>query len=283
VPAAVRAAAAAVVQTLQTFLPSEPRAPTAAELQTLVADGGRHFEAKLARLAADVTEPAPARADPSADKPTADAPARRAAPDQPDAGETPAGRTPNLSTDPVGSDLKGDLLRLLQAVRDVGGAVAAPAAEGALRGIESQQGAQALAQAGGTPYYLQIPFPDGGQWRTLHLGLEPQGRPDDPNREQAGRFRVFMHVPLTDLGETWIDAGVSGDQFRATIYLDRPAVRDRVRAGLGELRTELQADGFSEVLLDVRATGELPAGRRREAGALTAGRPDTVSVLDVRV
>ena len=39
-----------------------------------------------------------------------------------------------------------------------------------------------------------------------------------------------VHVPLTDLGETWIDAGLAGDKFRATIYLDNPAVRDRVRA-----------------------------------------------------
>jgi hypothetical protein len=33
-----------------------------------------------------------------------------------------------------------------------------------------------------------------------------------------------MHVPLTDLGETWIDAGLAGDKFRATIYLDRAAL-----------------------------------------------------------
>jgi hypothetical protein len=129
---------------------------------------------------------------------------------------------------------------------------------------------------------VQVPFPDGGQWRTLHLSLEPQNRPDRPDAERAGRFRVFMHVPLADLGETWIDAGLAGDKFRATIYLDRTAVRDRVRAALPELGAELRADGFSEVLLDVRSAADLPERRRREAAAMQAGRPESVSVLDVR-
>lgn len=179
-------------------------------------------------------------------------------------------------------DLKGDLLRLLQAVNDLGGNLRAPAAEAAVRGIEAQQAANVLAQASGTPYFLQVPFPDGGEWRTLRLSLEPQHRPDQTDAERAGRFRVFMHVPLTDLGETWIDAGLSGERFRATIYLDQAAVRDRVRAALPDLHTELAAEGFSEVLLDVRSSGELPESRRRAAGSVQAGRPDAVSVLDVR-
>jgi hypothetical protein len=129
---------------------------------------------------------------------------------------------------------------------------------------------------------VQVPFPDGGEWRTLHLSLEPQNQPGRPDAERAGRFRVFMHVPLNDLGETWIDAGLAGDQFRATIYLDRAPVRDRVRAALPELATELRTDGFSEVLLDVRAAADLPDRHRREAAALQTGRPESVSVLDVR-
>jgi hypothetical protein len=182
----------------------------------------------------------------------------------------------------VAGDLKGDLLRLLQAVNDAGQAARAPAAEAALRGIEAQQAANTIAQANNTPYFLQVPFPDRGEWKTLSLSLEPQHRPDQADAERAGRFRVFMHVPLNDLGETWIDAGLSGDRFRATIYLDRAEVRDRVRAALPELNAELTAEGFSEVLLDVRSSGELPAGRRRAAGATQAGRPDAISVLDVR-
>jgi hypothetical protein len=182
-----------------------------------------------------------------------------------------------------GGDLKGDLLRLLQAVNDLGGAARAPAADAALRGIEARQAANVLAQEGGTPFVLQVPFPDGGAWRTLHLSLEPEYRPDQSEGERAGRFRVFMHVPLAELGETWIDAGLDGGRFRATIYLDRAGVRDRVRAALPELGDELRADGFSEVLLDVRGSADLPDGRRGEAAAARAGRPAGVSVLDVRV
>lgn len=245
---AVREAARAVENTLRTILPNDPRPPDAAQLRQLVEDGGLHYEAKLARLV-----------------------------EEPNAlgGQAPTARD-------IGPDLKGDLLRLLQAVNDLGGAARAPAVEAAVRGIESQQAANALAQANNAPYFLQVPFPDGSDWRTLHLSLEPQHLPDRPDAERAGRFRVFMHVPLTDLGETWIDAGLSGDQFRATIYLDRSTVRDRVRAALPDLRAELRGDGFVEVLLDVRSSSELPERHRREAGAMQAGRPETVSVLDVR-
>lgn len=198
-------------------------------------------------------------------------PAERAAPapERADARDAPA-------------DLKGDLLKLLRAAHDLGGTARLPAAEAALHTIESQQAANVLAQANGTPYYLQIPFPDGAQWRTVRLALEPERQPDDAPSDPASRFRVFMHVPLSELGETYIDAGLSGGQFRATIYLDSPVVRERVSAALSELHTELAGEGFSEVLLDVRATGDLPDARRKATGALRAGRPDTVSVLDVR-
>lgn len=321
VPAAVREAAVAVENTLRAFIPTESRTPDAARLQRLVENGGLHFEAKLARLvegagapadlrtAALGTPAAPARASPpgaappaARDEPAGDpgAPAKPPAvgadadargakgapqPPEPKAADPTAPLLPDRAAPTardLGPDLKGDLLRLLQAVNDLGGETRAPAAEAAVRGIEQQQAANALAQASATPYFLQIPFPDGGEWRTLRLSLEPQHRPDRSDAERAGRFRVFMHVPLTDLGETWIDAGVAGDQFRATIYLDRAPVRDRVREALPELRAELAAEGFSEVLLDVKSSGELPDRHRRESGAVQAGRPGTVSVLDVR-
>jgi hypothetical protein len=54
-----------------------------------------------------------------------------------------------------------------------------------------------------------------------------------------------MHVPLSELGETWIDAGVSEARFRAAIYLDRADVRDRVSAALPELQAELGRGGFA--------------------------------------
>jgi hypothetical protein len=268
---AVRDAASTVRDTLRTFFPTDARPPDAKELQQLVENGGLHYEAKLARLADP--EAAAASAAPSTDAP--DSNTERATSEQPAASQAANGA--------VGADLKGDLLRLLQTVQDLGGTAQAPAAQAALNGIEAQQATNTLAQANATPYFLQIPFPDGGELRTLSLSLEPQNRPDQPDADQAGRFRMFMHVPLSDLGETWIDAGLAGDKFRATIYLDRPAVRDRVQAALPDLRSELQADGFSEVLLDVRASADLPERHRREAGAMQAGRPQTVSVLDVRV
>lgn len=307
-PPTVRDAATAVEATLRTIVPSEPRPPDATQLRQLVENGGLHFEAKLARrvetpdspptdtpLAALRARP-PATPSPPAAPPEAvpasepkpkvaappDAPAE-VAPVKAEALSKPDGRAEPAKPQAVERDLKGDLLRLLQAVNDLGGAARAPAAEAAVRGIEAQQAANVLAQTNNTPYFLQVPFPDGGEWRTLRLSLEPQHRPDEqPGAERAGRFRVFMHVPLTDLGETWIDAGLTGESFRATIYLDRSAVRDRVRAALPELHAELAAEGFSEVLLDVRPSGDLPAGRRREAGSVQAGRPDSVSVLDVR-
>jgi hypothetical protein len=268
---ATRAAATAVRDVLRTILPNEPRPLNAPELQNLVENGGLHYEAKLARLV-EAQESPKVEAKPEAK----DAPQTKAA-ERMEATATPR------SVRDLGPDLKGDLLRLLQTAQDLGGATRVPAAQAALSGIESQQAANALAQASGTPYHLQVPFPDGGEWRTMQLSLEPQSVPDQPDTERAGRFRMFMHVPLSELGETWIDAGLSGDRFRATIYLDRAAVRDRVQTALPELQAELEADGFSEVLLDVRPSSELPDYRRRDSASLQAGRPRSVSVLDVRV
>lgn len=257
-PAPVRDAATAVRETIRTLVPTEPRVPTASDLQNLASNGGILFEAKLARLAnePDPTSPVPAQ--------------------QQSAQDVKA---------ELKGDLKGDLLRLLQATREFGIAAQLPAARATLEGIEAQQATQTLAQATGTPYILQVPFPDRDQWRTLHLAVEPENQPGDDaegGENGTGRFRVLMHVPLSDLGETWIDAGLSGDRFRAAIYLDRADVRDRVRAALPELRSEFGADGFGEVLLDVRATADLPKKTRERSAAMLAGRPASTSLLDVR-
>ena len=56
-----------------------------------------------------------------------------------------------------------------------------------------------------------------------------------------------------------------------------------MRAALPELRTELGADGFAEVLLDVRPTADLPKKTRERSSAMLAGRPASTSLLDVRV
>ncbi|MBA4065314.1 MAG: hypothetical protein C0501_16705 [Isosphaera sp.] len=325
-PAKVREAAAAVQETLRTFLPPDGRPPAAGELRNLVENGGLHFEAKLARLvlgdaapdalpAADrpgsaALAPTPADAREAAVRealrallPTAAKPVDATAPrspteppaPQPDAKPVrsepaPAERPPPADAalpravrGPVGSDLKGDLLRLLQAVQEVGTAVApAPAARAALDGIEAQQAANVVAQSTGTPYFLQVPFPDGGAWRTLHLALEPDARRGRQGETGDGGVRLLMHVPLAELGDTWVDAGVSGERFRAVLYLEAAETRNRVRAELPGLRDELRADGFAEVHLDVRATADLPARHRKQGAAMVAGRPDTVTVVDVR-
>lgn len=245
VPAAVRDAATAVRDALRALVPDEPRPPVAPELHRLVENGGLHFEAKLSRLA----EPASAA---------------------------------HAATELKG-DLKGDLLKLLQTAQELGVASQATAARAALDGIESRQATQVLAQATSTPYMLQVPFPDGGGWRTLHLSVDREVPRHTADPEGGGRFRMLMHVPLTELGDTWIDAGLSGGSFRAAIYLDRADVRARVADALPELRAELRADGFEEVFLDVRPTDTLPAAARQQSAAMLAGRPASASVLDVKV
>jgi hypothetical protein len=178
-----------------------------------------------------------------------------------------------------GTDLKQALLQLLEAAREVGESVNVPAARAALSGIETLQAANVLASEQGQPYLLQIPFPDGSVWKTLHLSVEPEGR-NQASAQEGGSFRVLMHIPLRDLGETWIDARMNGNDLRAVFYLNSGA-GDRVRSNISELRSELQADGFGEVLLDVRPTSALPEHQRRQTAAMRVGRPPSGSVLDV--
>lgn len=257
--AAVQQAAATVRDSVRSFLPEEPRPLNAQELQTLVEDGGLHYEAKLSRLAGDSGQQG--------------SPGNSSA----NANGDGTARAPTSS----GPDLKESLLRLLQAAQELGGHLQAPAAQATLNGIEAQQAANVLAQTQETPYILQIPFPDGDDWRTLRLAIESDGRQNQQSRENGG-FRMLMHVPLTDLGETWIEAGVSGPNFRAVFYLSQSGMREEVRAELPALRDELLANGFQEALLDVRSAGDLPRRQHRLADAMRFGRSGDASVLDVR-
>lgn len=240
----LRDVAGAVQDSLRGFLPAAGHPPDEAQLRSLVADGGLHYEAKLARLAS-------------------------------------GGKGGGDPTAAVRGDLKGALLQLLRAAHDLGATASVPAAQTALDGVEAQQAANVLAQNDGQPYVLQVPFPDAGTWRTLHLAVESD-RGGKAEADRPGGFRMLMHVPLTELGETWIDAGLSGDRFRAVLYLEQAAARDRVRAELPGLRAELLADGFAEVLLDLRPAGDLPARRRQQAAMMQVGRLSTDAVLDVR-
>jgi len=128
----------------------------------------------------------------------------------------------------------------------------------------------------------QIPFPDGPHWRTLGLGIEPDRNSEPDSNGKASGFRVMMHVPLTTLGETWIDASAESNRLRAVLYVSDAEARDRVRAELPELRSELQAGGFAEVLLDVRPAVDLTESQRRKANAIREGVPEHGGLLDVR-
>jgi hypothetical protein len=259
IPEPVQQAAARVAEVVRSFLPSDGSSLNATQLQSLVENGGLHFEAKLARLAIEYFE------NPSTEG---------------DASNATAGRTAVQAGSP-GPDLKESLLRLLQAAQELGTSFQLAATRTTLNGIETQQAANLFAQSQGTPYILQIPFPDGGEWRTLHLSIEQDGK-QQQGSENSNAFRMLMHVPLTELGETWIDAGLSGKSLRAIIYLSNSTVREQVRSELPDLRKELLGESFSEVLLDVRSASDLPAAQRRQAEAMQVGRPEAGSVLDVR-
>jgi hypothetical protein len=134
----------------------------------------------------------------------------------------------------------------------------------------------------GGPLVVQVPFPDGPHWRTVSLGIEPDrsGTTDESGRPTG--FRVMMHVPLSDLGETWIDAGADGPRLRAVLFLNDSQARERVRPDLPDLRQELQAAGFTDVLLDVRSAAELTDQQRRRANAIQSVAPESGGLLDVR-
>lgn len=244
-------AAAAEVKAAVRAVTAEPgQPPTADNLKALVADGGQQFEAKLGRAVETL-----------ADEPKPGAPAPPAPP-------RPA------------PDLKGGLLKLMAAVPEL--VAALPAAVATVDGIERQQAANVLAQQNGGAYVFQVPFPDGVQWRTVSLGVEPDR--DGPH-DEAGRptaFRVMMHVPLTHLGDTWIDAGSDGSSLRAVLYVSDATARERVRPDLPGLRADLAAAGFADVLLDVKPAADLTDRQRRRANAVRAGVPESGGLLDVK-
>jgi hypothetical protein len=224
------------------LLPSADQPPTADKLRQIVENGGTHFEAKLGR-AADPTSP-----------------------------DRPAPPAPN-------TDLKAGLLSLARTVTDL--ASAFPAAAATLDGIERQQAVNVLNQQTGGMMVVQIPFPDGPHWRTLGLGIEPDRRGEPDGSGKPAGFRVMMHVPLSTLGETWIDASAETNRLRAVLYVSDPAARDRVRAELADLRGELHGSGFAEVLLDVRPAADLTESQRRKANAIREGVPEGGGLIDV--
>jgi hypothetical protein len=191
-----------------------------------------------------------------------------------------AAESPEVARPAPHTDLKSGLLSLARTVTDLSAAF--PAAAATLDGIERQQAVNVLAQQSGGMAVFHIPFPDGPHWRTLGLGIEPDrtSTPDAAGRPTA--FRVMMHVPLTALGETWIDASAESSRLRAVLYVSDAEARERVRAELPDLRGELRAGGFGEVLLDVRPAADLTDAQRRTANAVREGVPAGGGLLDVQ-
>ncbi len=300
-PPDVQKAVGQVREVLESLLPQPGQPPTADTIRTVVQNGGQQFEAKLARVveAADLpaqppTAPANAKAVDTS-RPAADAEATQ---DRPALGFTlqreagsltlkrePQPPAPSQNDTPVSpkaadrfTDLKGGLLNLLRAIPE---AASAPVAVSVLDGIERQQAVNVLAQQNGGPLVFQIPFPDGRHWRTLNLGVEPdRSGPADADGRPTG-YRVMMHVPLSELGETWIDAGADGSRLRAVLYVSDPAARERVRAELATLRPDVLAAGYSDVWLDVRPATALTDQQRQRANAIRGAAPEGGGLLDV--
>lgn len=311
-----QAAAATVRDVVRAITPPPDQPPHAETLKAVVSDGGQQFEAKLARAVVVEGKHLPGEPGPQgprvADPPTGLAAGVRQTPTEHEAGVHPesgparparavgafhpptdpaVGVRPPVNDSPSGSpraesskppvvaDLKGSLLQLLKTVPDV---AAFPAAVFTLNGIERLQAGNVLAQQNGGPYVFEVPFPDGAHWRTLKLGIEPDR---DRTTDEFGRpraFRLMMHVPLTQLGETWIDAGADGPRLRATLYVTDEMARERIRPELPSLHRDLQAAGFADVLLDVRPAADLTSAQRRRGNAIQAGMPESGGILDVR-
>lgn len=218
--------------------------PSAERLEAFVRDGGMLYEAKLGRIA-------------QSERPDAEA-----------IREVPK------------NDLKGGLL---EAIRSSGGVDADPKLHAALDSIESQQALNILAATSGEGVRLQFPIPDGQQWRTLDVTFssEAEGEQADGQPGQDG-YSLFMHTELSDFGDTWIDARVTGKSFRAVLYIESAEARDRVRGELKSLATDLGSMGFGHVLLDVKGTADLPNHDRARANAMRSSAPVGTSLLDVR-
>lgn len=174
-------------------------------------------------------------------------------------------------------DLKGGLLRLFQALPTLAHAQF-PVAQRTLESIEAQQAQNVFAKETGGAYVYQVPYIDGGRWQTLNLALEPEYETDEQGEQQAKAFRMMMQVPLSDLGETWIEAGLHDDRLFAVVYVQSQSVIDRLTPELPALKAELLAGGFREALLDVRPLADWPERVKKRA----AIRPESGSIVDAR-
>ena len=202
-------------------------------------DGGQHYEAKLGREA--------------------------------------SGETPTAAAADRAPDLKGGLLRLFQALPTIAH-TQFPVAQRTLESIEAQQAQNVVAKETGGAFVFQVPYVENNRWQTLNLSLEPEYETDDQGEQQAKAFRMMMQVPLSDLGETWIEAGLNDNRLFAVVYVQSQAAVNRLTPELPALKTELLNSGFSEALLDVRPVADWPERIKKRATI----QPESGSIVDVR-
>lgn len=268
------------VQTaLESFWPSELRPLSAHQLRHLVENGGLVYEARLAaaQSSSPTPEPRPVPLGTSGDT--------SAVPIQTLSQEQTALRSP-----PILNDLKGNLLRLIQApgggLESAMQAVALPV----LQSIISLQAANILASHQGTPYWLQIPFPDGSAWRTLYLALHPEfslslgdSASGDKFSYTSQRYHILIHAPLDTMGNTWIDMTLHGDRLHAVLYFEREAALQQALALQGELHQMLQDSDFIQIGVEFRSAADLPVRHRQHAEAMRQGRPPSLHLVDWEV
>jgi hypothetical protein len=235
---------------LQNLLPAKGEAPTAEQVARFVREGGLQYEARLARLPEDAPR--------------------------------------ETVRDVANSDLKAQLLRLVNpqpGKPTESSTQPIPAAKLALDAIEIQQTLNSLAQTTQGTFQFHIPLAGPAQWLTMQLAVQPDAGSSEGQKFEGGSrgFNLMMHLELEDLGDTWIDARVNGKNLSAVLYLESESGRDLARAEAGELKTVLRQAGFESILLDVRATSDLPTGRGGNSfEALKEAVPINPSQVDER-
>ena len=243
----IRRATDAAKSAIETSLKRESSSPTAESLRTFVRDGGIQYEAKLRGL-------------------------------------TESG-TPLTNEHPhIAADVKGALLGLLRMLSpdgsDPGPATVVAAARDAVAGIEARQALNALADASGGPWVVPLPVADGDEPQMAWAAIEPEDHLGSAGGPRT--FRVMLKLSFTDLGETWVDAGVGPGAVRAVVYVGDEAGRTLTASRLDELRSALADDGFGQTFLEVRPASDLPATVRRRAAAAAAGVSDTHGLIDAK-
>lgn len=205
---------------------------------------------------------------------------------------SPGGSAPSPTAVLPSGDLRHALLQVLHTLPAVSSAPVQQPVLALLHGLTSLQAINLLAQQQGHPYWLQLPFPDGNSWRTLHLAVEPDAgltlSRDLPETNAAAtgpaeRFHILIHAPLETLGETWIDMSLSAGRLHAVLYFERADTLQQAQAQQHELVKLLQESDFSDIGVDFRPATDLPRRHQQQAAAMRTGHPPSLNLLDCTI